>query len=391
MESVEQNTDKRKSSTVATVEKNSAEANSDTKKDDTNDKREESNVTDKQLESHNDKPEELNVAVKQLDSHNDKEPSHSGQKRKSSPDSDSLREKKRQRLDKKAKIHGVYEGLILPEHLMKELDYPRQDPSGEHGRVKLYGNHFGFKEGYCKRCDKSFDTTFSRRTQCDFHLERSKRYNGRQQPHGCCGRSYGSRGCRTAPSHVHKGNLYQDLENYKVTEKKDNPTDKYTIYAVDTESVHTMKGIEVCRVTVVDRKLNVVYNEFCLPTTKVVDYNTIWSGISEKDLQGVTKTFEDLREDMLKLFSADTILVGHGLSSDLIAMKIMHEKVIDTLYLYPHHRGWPLKRSLKDIALSELGMRIQDGDGHDSAEDAIAAMKLVRKRVLPMIKRLKKE
>jgi hypothetical protein len=39
----------------------------------------------------------------------------------------------------------------------------------------------------------------------------------------------------------------------------------------------------------------------------------------------------------------------------------MHEKVIDTLYLYPHHRGWPLKRSLKDIALSELGMRIQDG------------------------------
>ncbi|XP_045160318.2 exonuclease GOR-like isoform X2 [Mercenaria mercenaria] len=273
----------------------------------------------------NERPEQEVKEVAEQTSTNNGERSANvpGQKRKADADLDSPNEKKskKQKLITKKKVHQCYARLALSEDLMRELDYPRPDPSGKEGHVKLYGNHFGFKAGYCKRCDKLFDTTFSRRTQCDFHMERSKRFNGRQHPHGCCGKGYGSRGCRTAPSHVHKGNLYLDLENYKATEKKESENDKYTIYAVDTESIHTKKGIEVCRVTVVDRKLKVVYNEFCLPTTEVVDYNTIWSGITEKDLNGVTKTFEELRDDMLKLFSADTILVGHGLSSDLIALK----------------------------------------------------------------------
>lgn len=303
-----------------------------------------------------------------------------GQKRKSSTNVGSPSNKKMKigEKDEKVSIYPRCSKLILSESLLRELDYPRPDTSGKEGHVLLYGNHLGFRKGHCKRCDSICDTTYSTKSRCNYHLERSKRFNGRQHPHGCCGRKYGSTGCRAAPTHVHQDNLYLDLQGYRKTEKKENSEGK--VYALDTESIHTKKGLEVCRVTVVDEELNVVYNNFCLPTSDIVDYNTVWSGITEQSLAGVTKTFKELREDMLKLFSADTILVGHGLSHDLTSMKIIHDKVIDTLYLYPHHRGWPLKRALKDIALTELGMRIQ-GDGHDSEEDAVVAMKLVLRKL----------
>lgn len=271
---------------------------------------------------------------------------------------------------------------ILSEAYLRRLDYPRPDPNGNEGVVKLYGDHFGFTEGTCKRCEKPFDVTFTNRTQCDFHTERSRRYGGRQHPHGCCGKGLGSRGCRIAPSHVYKGNLYLDLQGYRRTQSRDPPSDgNYGVYAIDTESVHTLRGLEVCKVSVIDPTLNVVYNEFCQPTSEIVDYNTIWSGVTKEDLQDVTKTYEEMRDEILKLFSADTIMIGHGLNHDLISMKIIHEKVVDTIMLYPHNRGLPLRRSLKEIAESVLGLSIQVGEGHDSKEDAEVTMKLALRKI----------
>ncbi|XP_052267714.1 putative exonuclease GOR isoform X1 [Dreissena polymorpha] len=167
---------------------------------------------------------------------------------------------------------------------------------------------------------------------------------GVQHPHACCGGTSGSKGCINAP-------------------------------------IHTKKGIEICKVTVVDSKCNVVYDEYCLPTTDIIDYSTIWSGIKEEHLKNVTKTTEEMRNDLLALFNKDTILVGHGLGSDLMLLKIFHSKVIDTLILYPHNRGLPLRRSLKDIAKTELRRDIQNGDGHDSKEDAEVTMRLLLRKL----------
>lgn len=281
-----------------------------------------------------------------------------------------------------AEEYRKFSRQVLSESRLRTLDYPRPHPNGNLGDVILYGDHFGFTEGRCKRCEKPFDVTFTNRTECDFHTERSRRYGGRQHPHGCCGKGLGSRGCRIAKSHVYKGNLYLDLKGYRKTQTKEPPADgNYGVYALDTESVHTVRGLEVCKVSLIDTRLNVVYNEFCLPTSEIVDYNTIWSGVTERDLEGVTKTFDEMRDDMLQLISADTILVGHGLNHDLISMKIIHDKVVDTVILYPHNKGLPLRRALKEIAETVLGRRIQTGEGHDSKEDADVTMQLALRRI----------
>ena len=51
-------------------------------------------------------------------------------------------------------------------------------------------------------------------------------------------------------------------------------------------------------------------------------YLNRWSGITESDLDGVTKTFSEMQDDLLKLFNDKTVLVGHCISSDLIACKV---------------------------------------------------------------------
>ncbi|WAR18714.1 SDN5-like protein [Mya arenaria] len=60
---------------------------------------------------------------------------------------------------------------------------------------------------------------------------------------------------------------------------------------------------------------------------------------------------------------------------------IVHDKVVDTLKLYPHPHGSHLRRSLKDIAQGVLGRSIQTGEGHDSHEDAEVAMQLVLRKL----------
>ncbi|TFJ82126.1 hypothetical protein NSK_006455 [Nannochloropsis salina CCMP1776] len=80
------------------------------------------------------------------------------------------------------------------------------------------------------------------------------------------------------------------------------------------------------------------------------------------------------------LAEAPTYLVGHGLEGDLRALRIHHPYLIDTAVLYPHPKGAPYKRSLKDLAKDLLdGREVQAGhgsSGHDSYQDAVTALEL---------------
>ncbi len=44
--------------------------------------------------------------------------------------------------------------------------------------------------------------------------------------------------------------------------------------------------------------------------------------MNEKDLIGVTRTLEDVQRDLLTFISPKTILLGHSLESDLVALKV---------------------------------------------------------------------
>ncbi|XP_036711596.1 uncharacterized protein LOC118897004 [Balaenoptera musculus] len=139
---------------------------------------------------------------------------------------------------------------------------------------------------------------------------------------------------------------------------------------------YTAKGLELTQVTVVDPNLQVVYDTFVKPDEEVIDYNTRFSGVVEDDLKDTKTSIRDVHATLLKLFSADTVLIGHSFERSLSALKLIHTSVVDTTVMFPHRLGLPHKRSLKSLVADYLRRIIQD-DGHDSTENAIACMELV--------------
>lgn len=95
-------------------------------------------------------------------------------------------------------------------------------------------------------------------------------------------------------------------------------------YAMDCEMVRTEVGSELARITIVDRKAAVVYDTFVKPSAPVTDYATQWSGITPKNLEGVTTTLADVQKKLASLVDYKTILIGHSLENDLRAVKLAH-------------------------------------------------------------------
>ena len=155
------------------------------------------------------------------------------------------------------------------------------------------------------------------------------------------------------------------------------------LVAVDCEMCETKNGKELTRVSVTDVHHTLLLDMLVKPAEPIIDYLTQWSGITESMLQSVTSTLAECQVALLSLIDSDTILVGHGLENDLRALKIAHDRCIDTALCFPH----PVlgrKHSLRYLAQQNLNLSIQTGDGidgHDSTEDASTAMRLVLLRL----------
>ncbi|KAG2977015.1 hypothetical protein JG687_00015548 [Phytophthora cactorum] len=156
------------------------------------------------------------------------------------------------------------------------------------------------------------------------------------------------------------------------------------IYALDCEMCETDIGMELTRVTVVDIKGDVVYDQLVKPQSTIINYHTEFSGISEETLRDTKYILADVQRDLTTRFLfKDTILVGHSLTSDLRALRLVHPTIGDTAILYPHQRGFPFRTSLKYLTKTYLkkDIQIQTQAGHDSAEDAIASLELLLLKV----------
>lgn len=85
-----------------------------------------------------------------------------------------------------------------------------------------------------------------------------------------------------------------------------------------------------------------------------------FSGITEEMLRNETRTLRDVQAVLLSMFHSRTVLVGHSLDSDLKALKLLHDVVVDTSVLYPHKMGLPMKRALKTLCIENLKRIIQE-------------------------------
>jgi RNA exonuclease 1 len=80
------------------------------------------------------------------------------------------------------------------------------------------------------------------------------------------------------------------------------------------------------------------------------DLNTRFSGIHPEEYAArAVLPLESVQRALARLIDADTILIGHALDNDLRALRLVHRRVVDTAALFPHNRGPPYRRALRDL------------------------------------------
>lgn len=239
----------------------------------------------------------------------------------------------------------------------------------------------------CARCGAQFElygVSLPPPVGCMYHSGRLRRKNKLTRAFDCCGAEEGNEAdpCLTCDYHVFYWENAQERHAavpYKNT-KDLFEASSYVLskcLGIDCEMGFTSHGFELLRISAIDFLTGKdVLDILVKPKGIVIDLNTRYSGVARIEPSAVS--FERLLEILGKHMNSNTILIGHGLENDLNAMRLIHEKVVDTAILYPKFKATPTFRfSLKDLAFTYLSRSIQGGE-HDSREDSIAAIDLVK-------------
>jgi len=228
-------------------------------------------------------------------------------------------------------LYGRLKEYLLTEDQLKENGYPFPHPERPGGAVIFTAEEKKPKDASCRiccRCGAEYLVSPSgrcvREEECYYHwgrLRRNRVAGGWETQYTCCSAAIGSTGCQVAKQHVQDGRK-ENLEGFVKTFDKELSEDAHPgVFALDCEMSYTTYGLELTRVTVVDTDMQVVYDTFVKPDNEIVDYNTRFSGVTEADLADTSISLRDVQAVLLSMFSADTVLIGHSLESDLLALK----------------------------------------------------------------------
>ena len=126
------------------------------------------------------------------------------------------------------------------------------------------------------------------------------------------------------------------------------------VFALDCEMVRTSSlRPELARVTLLrydpsppaslgdgdPNRYVVVLDELVKPRRIVLDHLTRYSGVTAKALANVTTRIEQVQASLAGLIQDTDIIVGHSLENDLRALRLVHEKVVDTACLFRSKDG----------------------------------------------------
>ncbi|KAG7660676.1 REX3 [[Candida] subhashii] len=268
--------------------------------------------------------------------------------------------------------HGDLDKWIIPVQKLEKFGYimKKPEPSTEKPFIRT-----------CVRCRSQFRADQqSNNTICNYHSGKIMKNDRNERVYECCLGNENESYCETAKHHVFildTPELKHAFIPYQFTRDIFKKKSQYIALGLDCEMGYTTNGFELLRITAVDYfTTKIVLDVYVNPKGRVVDFNTKFSGISE-----LTDDFVSFEESIKKLgevMDANTILIGHGLENDLNALRLIHENVIDTAILFPKYEASPKFRwSLKRLAFKYLSRNIQTGE-HDSTEDAIAAIDIVK-------------
>ncbi|KAM3868434.1 RNA exonuclease 1 homolog [Diretmus argenteus] len=285
-----------------------------------------------------------------------------------------------------AVLYGSLKEYMLTEEMLIERNYPLQHPEKPGSAALFADNKKGITDPLkriCCRCGTMYSVSktgkHTRKEECNYHYGKGverKVPGGVETRYSCCEGVMGAQGCQVFKLHVHD---VVSLDGFVATLPRP-ASDKSCagVYSLDCEMCYTTHGLELARVTVVNGSLQIVYDTFVRPDNEVIDYNTRFSGFGEKDVKGTSVSIREVQETLLSFISTDTILIGHGLETDLCALKLLHGTVVDTSVVFPHRLGPPHTLTLNNLTADYLRRIIQESVcGRDTAEDAAACMELM--------------
>ncbi|KAJ3096704.1 RNA exonuclease 3, partial [Physocladia obscura] len=304
---------------------------------------------------------------------------------------------------------NAFESLITTTAELTVNNYPI---TADESRLHPFGQDFAPRDsGFlfegpksCERCHHDFvpplvmdDADFQ---ACTYHRVRAtfQQVGGsggsKQRIYVCCNGDQSSPGCAIGP-HVFKEIQFDALHaRIPFTRLPPPPAtpkqQQHAVVACDCEMSYTTAGMELTRVSFVDMQGAVIVDELVKTQFPVVDLNSAWSGITS--LATAKYTLPQIHTLLYtRGISRDTIIIGHSLENDLCALRIVHSRIIDTSLVFPRRQqqatttttanvGVVHKLALKQLCERMLGRRIQvvgNIAGHDSVEDAKAALDLV--------------
>ncbi|KAK6203225.1 uncharacterized protein RJT21DRAFT_119371 [Scheffersomyces amazonensis] len=266
---------------------------------------------------------------------------------------------------------------IISEDKLKDHGYVMEIPEDTNPSVRRK----------CHRCQAEFNRTeMLEPTQCIYHSGKIRKKDRFIKYYDCCMKiadDAESEPCSKSNHHVFYWNNPEEMNwarPFKRTTElfpSDETHKKSFALGIDCEMGYTTKGFELLRVTALDFFTGEeVLDILTQVDGEVIDLNTKWSGVEAIPPDALD--FNDMLIKLGEIMDKDTILIGHGLENDMNALRLIHNKVIDTAILYPRHSNTKrFKYSLKDLAFKYLSRNIQIGE-HDSGEDSLAAIDIVK-------------
>ncbi|KAJ9223909.1 hypothetical protein C8Q69DRAFT_453219 [Paecilomyces variotii] len=255
-------------------------------------------------------------------------------------------------------------------------------------------------EGYwrCENCSgrrkimekRNFEKCKFHPAKRDYEKEKNKPYP-KQRPYSCCKTREG--GCTILPSHSYLPP--EDRILFKFNDYAPAPpssarhlTPACPAVVLDCEMVevnHTTN--EVARLCAVDFLTgSVLIDTYVMPTGKITDYRTQYSGVTPSLLSTMALRRRALngwaaaRAELFKFIDESTILIGQSLHHDLDVLRVVHFNVIDTAIITQMavdkecNRRW----GLKTLCGAFLEREIQNKKtGHDCLEDVFATREVL--------------